>query len=125
MDKNLFLEIAKQVGQPIDPSLPVPFELAEIADVDTVEAGEKLWRYTEFDPNAGDSIYAVDGSGTINAVFPNLKFQTTQITDSEEKSIMTKSKYYQVNPKSQKLVWYVLGVGICLVLLVCIGSIGI
>ena len=67
-NNNIFLEIAKQVGQPIDPSLPVPFELSAIADVMTAEVGERVWRYTEFDPNYGDAIYAVDGSGTINAV---------------------------------------------------------
>jgi len=68
MDNNIFLEIAKQVGQPIDPSKPVPFELSAIADVMTAEVGEKVWRYTEFDPNYGDAVYAVDGAGTINAV---------------------------------------------------------
>ena len=67
MDKNMYLEIAKLIGQPIDPSLPVAFELAEIADVLTAEVGEKVWRYTEFDPNHGDVIYDVS-TGVINAV---------------------------------------------------------
>ncbi len=66
--ENIFLEIARQVGQPIDPSKPVPFELAQIADVSVAEVGEKVWRYTEFDPNYGDAVYTVSGTGEINAV---------------------------------------------------------
>jgi len=69
MDRNnLHMEIAKLIGQPIDASLPVPVEISEIADTFTAEPGEKVWRYTEFDPNAGDYILSVDANGAITPV---------------------------------------------------------
>jgi len=68
VDKNLHLEIARQVGEPIDPSLPVPVAISEIADTLTAEPGEKIWRYSEFDPQAGDYVRVVDGAGAITTV---------------------------------------------------------
>ena len=68
MEKNFVLEIAKRVGEPIDPSLPVPVALAEIADTFTAEPGEKVWRYSQFDPNAGDLVLAVDANGVMTVV---------------------------------------------------------
>jgi len=66
--KRLDLEIAKSVGEPIDPTLPVPVAITEIADVFTAEPGEKIWRYSQFDPNAGDYVRVVLGSGAITTV---------------------------------------------------------
>jgi len=68
MEKNFVLEIAKRVGEPIDPSLPVPVALSAVADTFTAEAGEKVWRYTQFDPNAGDVVLSVDANGVITPV---------------------------------------------------------
>lgn len=68
MEKNFVLEIAKRVGEPIDPSLPVPVALEAVADTFTAEAGEKVWRYTQFDPNAGDVVLSVDANGVITTV---------------------------------------------------------
>ena len=65
--ENAHLEIAKLIGQPINAQLPVPVELAEIADTFTAEAGEKVWRYTAFD-NSLDTIISVDANGVITLV---------------------------------------------------------
>ena len=67
MDKNLFLEVAKQIGEPIDTSLRVPVEITEVADVFSAEPGEKVWRYTAMD-ETGDYIYSVDSDGVISTV---------------------------------------------------------
>lgn len=64
MDKNFVLEIASLIGQPINTQLPVPVELAAIADVLTAEPGEKVWRFSALDDTA-DVILAVDGAGAI------------------------------------------------------------
>ena len=62
------LEIAMQVGEPINAQLPVPVELAEIADVYVAEPGEKVWRYTAFD-STYDICLAVDATnGAITVV---------------------------------------------------------
>lgn len=67
MEKDIRLEIAKLIGEPINAQLPVPVELAEIADVFTAEPGEKVWRYTAFDTSL-DTILAVDANGAITQV---------------------------------------------------------
>ena len=64
---NAHLEIAKLIGEPINAQLPVPVELAEIADTFLAEAGEKIWRYTAFDTSL-DTIITVDASGVITTV---------------------------------------------------------
>jgi len=64
---NAHLEIAKLIGQPINAQLPVPVELAEIADTFVAEVGEKVWRYTAFDTSL-DTILAVDSNGIITLV---------------------------------------------------------
>jgi len=61
------LEISKLIGEPINAQLPVPVELAEIADTFIAEAGEKVWRYTAFDTSL-DTIIAVDANGIITLV---------------------------------------------------------
>ena len=66
--KRLDLVISKSVGEPIDPTLPVPVAITEIADVFTAEPGEKIWRYSQFDPNAGDYVRVVAGDGSITTV---------------------------------------------------------
>jgi hypothetical protein len=61
MEKNIYLEIAKLLGQPINYQLPVPVELSAIADTDTVEPGEKVWVYDDVDTDV-DTILAVNTS---------------------------------------------------------------
>lgn len=67
MDINIQLEIAKLVGEPINPQLPVPVEIQAIADTFTAEVGEKIWRYTAIDSSL-DTIIDVDSNGAITLV---------------------------------------------------------
>jgi len=66
-NENYQLEIAKQVGEPINAQLPVPVEISAIADTFTAEPGEKVWRYTAFD-TAVDTILDVESDGSIKPV---------------------------------------------------------
>ena len=61
------LHIAKSIGEPISPVLPVPVELDEICNTETAKPGEKVWRYTATDTTA-DIIYEVNADGSIDAV---------------------------------------------------------
>jgi len=68
MDKNLQLEIAKLIGEPISTQLPVPVELGMIADTFTAEAGEHVWKYSTLD-DTYDVVLSVDTSnGAITVV---------------------------------------------------------
>ena len=62
---NIQLEIAKLIGQPIDTQLPVPYELAKIADVDRADAGEHVWRYAALDTDADVILQADTSTGAI------------------------------------------------------------
>lgn len=61
---NIHLEIAKQIGQPINASLPVPMEIAAIANVGTAEAGEKVYVFEDLDTEV-DYVLDVDVNGKI------------------------------------------------------------
>lgn len=61
------LEIAKLLGEPINAQLPVPVELREIADVDTAEPGDKVYRIKNLDETA-DIVLDVDSNGDITVV---------------------------------------------------------
>lgn len=67
IDKNLHLEIAKLIGEPINPSLPVPVAIDAIADIDTAEPGEKVFYFASEDSDV-DEIYDVDSEGAITVV---------------------------------------------------------
>jgi hypothetical protein len=51
-NQNMHLEIAKLIGQPINTKLPVPVELGAIADINTAEPGEHVYRYQSMDKDA-------------------------------------------------------------------------
>jgi hypothetical protein len=65
--ENEQLRIAKLIGQPINEQLPVPVELAAIADTFTAEPGEHVWRYQNLDTNV-DVVLTVDSDGKITTV---------------------------------------------------------
>lgn len=67
IDKDLHLEIAKLVGEPINPSLPVPMAISAIADVDSADPGEKVFYFASEDTD-DDEIYDVDVNGAITVV---------------------------------------------------------
>lgn len=64
MEKNLAVEIAKYIGQPIDPNLALPFGLGEICEFEVVDPGEKVYTYNTEDSNV-DDVYTVDSNGAI------------------------------------------------------------
>jgi len=65
--RNIPLEIAQLVGQPINLQLPVPYELAAIADVFTANPGDKFWRCATMESTA-DVILTIDANGKITTV---------------------------------------------------------
>jgi len=65
--ENIHLEIAKLIGAPINTKLPVPVELAAIADTFTAEAGEHVYQYSKVD-NEADYILDVDSDGKITVI---------------------------------------------------------
>ncbi|RLE37654.1 hypothetical protein DRJ17_06120 [Candidatus Woesearchaeota archaeon] len=67
MEKNMSLEVARLIGQPINDNLPVPVELSEVADTFTAEPGEKMWVYGSYDTDA-DEILDIDSNGDITVV---------------------------------------------------------
>ncbi len=67
MYEDLRLVIAKNIGEPINPHLPVPVELSEIANIDTANPGEKVYRFDDIDTRV-DTILAVDSNGAITQV---------------------------------------------------------
>jgi hypothetical protein len=71
-DRNMSVEIAKTIGEPIDENLKVPVVLSEIADVETAEPGEEVKTYGTADGQA-DDVYTVDANGKIavHKVSPN------------------------------------------------------
>lgn len=66
-NRDLALEISKLIGEPINPQLPVPMELTQIADTFTAEPGEHVWRYSALDSYSDDSL-DVDTNGVITVV---------------------------------------------------------
>jgi len=60
------LEIAKVIGQPIDATLPVPFEISEICDLETAEFGEDVYYFAAYDNNT-DIVYTAGDSGEVTS----------------------------------------------------------
>jgi len=59
-----FLEIAKTIGEPINPSLPVPVEIRAIANLETADPHEKVWSFQAYDTD-NDEILDVESDGSI------------------------------------------------------------
>lgn len=60
-ERKVNLEIAKLIGEPINPSLPVPVALSEIADLGKANPGDKIWYFASEDSDV-DEIYEVNTS---------------------------------------------------------------
>jgi hypothetical protein len=60
------LEIARTIGEPIDPNLKVPVVIAEIANVEQALPGEEVKYYASYDANV-DDVYTADANGVITA----------------------------------------------------------
>jgi len=78
-DRKINLEIAKLIGQPINPQLPVPVALSAIADVSTAEPGDKVWYFASEDTDA-DEIYEVNTSTGKIVVVKKDPLADTQLT---------------------------------------------
>lgn len=83
------LEIMKYIGEPINPNLPVPVEISKIADVYTVEPGEKTWYYASQDTD-DDEIYQVNTS--TGAVTP-VKRSPMDVTELSFQGLNSKKEY--------------------------------
>jgi len=61
------LEIAKLIGDPIDPNLPAPVELQKVANLEVAEPGEHVYVYDGEDQDV-DEVYQINANGTVNTV---------------------------------------------------------
>ena len=93
MERRIDLEISKLIGQPINYQLPVPVELNEICNIDTVEPGEMLWRYTNVDADL-DTILVVDTSDGKLIQVKRIPLGETQISF---KGLNSKKEYVLVD----------------------------
>jgi len=93
MEESLRLEIAKLIGEPINYQLPVPVEISAIADTDTVEPGEKVWRYTNVDSDL-DTILVID---TTNGKLVTVKRSPLGETEISFQGLNSKLEYVLVN----------------------------
>ena len=78
-ERKVNLEIAKLIGEPINPALPVPVALSEIADLATADPGEKVWYFASEDTDA-DEIYEVNTSTGKIVVVKKDPLSDTQLT---------------------------------------------
>lgn len=87
------IHVAKLIGQPINPSLPVPIELGELADTFVVDPGEKVYRWDAYDTLA-DEVLDVD---TTNANITALKVTPESEVELSFKGLNTKMQYVHVD----------------------------
>lgn len=90
--RELQLECAKLIGEPINYQLPVAAELSEIANVETIAPGEKLWRFTDVETTT-DQVLVVNAGGAITVV-ERTPLGDTQISLS---GLQSKLEYVEVN----------------------------
>lgn len=64
---NAHLEIAKMIGEPINYALPVPFEVAAIANIVVLEPGDYAYRFSATETTA-DYILQVNAGGKITPI---------------------------------------------------------
>jgi hypothetical protein len=65
-ERKLSVEIAKAIGTPIDPNLPVNPMILAIAETDAVPAGEDCWTFVA--DTEVDKVYTLDSNGAITVV---------------------------------------------------------
>lgn len=78
-ERKINLEIAKLIGEPINPQLPVPVALSAIADLSTADPGDKVWYFASEDTDA-DEIYEVNTSTGKIVVVKKDPLADTQLT---------------------------------------------
>ena len=92
-ERRVDLEIAKLIGEPINYQLPVPVEIKAIANIETVEPGEKLWRYTNVDTDL-DTILVVD---TTDGKLIQVKRSPLGTTEISFQGLNSKKEYVLVD----------------------------
>lgn len=90
---NYQRRIAKLIGEPINPSLPVPVEISELAFTDTADPGEDVYRYDSYDTDA-DQILDVD---TTNANITAVKRSPMDKTVLTFKGLDSQLEYVHVH----------------------------
>lgn len=66
-DDDIKLKIAKSIGEPISSNLPVPVEITEVANIDTAEVGEKVYRWKGVD-DAADVVLDIAQDGSLTEI---------------------------------------------------------
>ena len=89
MDRDIALEIASLIGQPINPQLPVPVELQAIADTFVAKPGEKIWKFNALDTYA-DVVCDVDPT---NGVITAIKRDPVGVVEIAFKGLNSKLEY--------------------------------
>ena len=86
------LEIAKLIGDPVNPSLPVPVALEKICNIDTAEPGEKVyvWDNEDIIP---EEMYQINANGTLTLVEADLLGDT----ELQFKTFTTPMRYIRVD----------------------------
>ena len=74
-NKDLWMEVAKTIGEPIDINFKVPVAIGKIADLDTAEPGEKVYNLVQYDEDV-DEVLTVEADGRVNAVAVSPKTDT-------------------------------------------------
>jgi len=87
--EGIQLDIAKYIGEPINNNLPVPVEIQKIADVHTVEPGEKAWYYASQDTD-DDEIYQVN---TSTGALTTVKRSPLDVTELTFQGLNSKKEY--------------------------------
>jgi len=76
MNDNV-LNLAKLIGEPINPQLPVPVAISEIADLDTAEPGEKVFYFASEDTDPDEIYYVNTSTGAM------VRVRRTPVADTE------------------------------------------
>lgn len=92
-NRNLSMELAMLIGQPINTALPAAFELSAIADVLYAEPGDHVWRFSGLDTVA-DIVLAINSStGAITPVkrspVGDVELTFTGLVSKEEYVLLT------------------------------------
>lgn len=92
-NRDITLEIASLIGQPINIQLPVPVELQAIADTFTANPGEKIWKFNALDTYA-DVILDVDPT---NGAITPIKRNPLAIVEMTFKGMNSKLEYVLID----------------------------
>lgn len=73
--EDLWKEVSKTIGEPIDTNFKVPVAISKIADTDTAEPGEKVYNLSQYDDDV-DEVLQIEADGRVNAIKVDPKTDT-------------------------------------------------